>query len=166
MIVSARPRSIKMLATFLQNVCEMLHRHTKVPATLGEQAKDSAGLIVWPWKIVENVAQMNRRLDQSNAKQDELILLPPLDVHFLVLAQSGNTIAGLTLLEIARRATHEEPLILVNGLNVRLLSESIPTRELISIFAAIGLPLSPCLSIVGMIPVAPPESSPQSASNR
>jgi hypothetical protein len=142
-----------MLALFLQSVCTMLQRRTNTTVTLGEQANDSKGLVVWPWRIADNVDSRNVPQGGWNDKQRYSMVLPGLDVYFLVHAKSGITIEGLSLLEMARQAIYEEPLIIVNGLEARLLSVSLNTEELTSIFTAAGLELSPCLCILGRLPI-------------
>jgi hypothetical protein len=152
-VANVSPLNQIMLASFLQSVCNMLQRRTNMPVTLGEQTKDSQGLVVWPWRIADNVHHRNMAQGEWNDNQ-----LPGLDVYFLVLAQSGITIEGLSLLEMARQAIYAEPLIIINGVEAHLLSQALPIEELTSIFTAGGLQLSPCLCIVGSLPIAAPDS--------
>lgn len=153
-----------MLESFLQNVCNMLQRRLNTTVTLGEQANGSIGLFVRPWRIVDNVQPRNMAQSGWSGIERHSVVLPGLDVYFLVLAQSGITIEGLSLLEMARRAIYEEPLIIVNGVEGRLFSQQLSIEELTSIFTAAGLQLAPCLCMVCSLPIEAPDSPANSVS--
>lgn len=142
------------IAELLQSVCELLHRRTNVPATLGLPTDKSEGLFVWPWKITEAEPLRNTSPAGTQGGRDSSPELPPLDVHFLILVRSPIAPQGLSLLELARRAIHETPVVVVGGERAQLLTDVLSTAELTALFTASAQPLTVCLCIRGRLPPA------------
>lgn len=133
------------LVPALTALCESLGSQTGASVGLGRPGDRSAGIYVWPWRLEEDVATRNlplRRVPEAGAAAPAATLV----THVLVLVQPALTPGGLALLETARRAILDQPVLDVSGRRVQIQLTNLSHAELAAIFSAAALPLTICLS--------------------
>lgn len=135
------------LVPALTALCESLGTQTGAAVSLGRPDDSATGIYVWPWKLEEitvSRALSPRRAPggATAAPQDAM------GVHVLVLVRPALTPGGLTLLETARRAIYDQPVLNVAGKRVQILFEPLSHADLAAVFGAAGLPLTICLSVL------------------
>lgn len=135
------------LVPALTALCESLGTQTGAQVTLGRPEDHPAGIYVWPWRIDEDAVPRNvppRRVPEGGMSARHAALI----VHALVLVRPATTPGGLALLETARQAIHDQPVLNVSGKRVQILFEPLSHSELAALFRAAELPLTVCLSVV------------------
>lgn len=134
------------LVPALTALCESLGTQTGATVSLGRPDDSATGIYVWPWKLEENSA--SRSLPPRRSPGVVMPAQDAMGVHVLVLVRPALTPGGLALLETARRAIHDQPVLNVSGKRVHILFEPLSHAELAALFGAAGLPLTICLSVL------------------
>lgn len=135
-----------ILVPALTALCDSLATQTGAQVSLGRPEQEAGGTIyVWPWKLEEQTVARNAvpragLLDKTASGADAMI------VHVLVLMRPAATPEGLALLEMARQAVLDQPIVDVAGRRTQIRLESLSHVDLTGLFNAAGLPLSVCLA--------------------
>lgn len=130
----------------LTALCDRLATRTGAQVSLGRPERDAGGsLYVWPWKLEEQTVARNAvpragQSDRTASGADAMI------VHVLVLMRPAATPEGLALLEMARQAVLDQPIVDVAGRRAQIVLEPLSHIELTGLFNAARLPLSVCLA--------------------
>ena len=102
-----------------------------------DPAADTAGVLVWPWRLEEDAAHRNAR-----AFLDDGIEAPSATVHCLVFARN------LELLDRIRKDLHDIPVIRLEDATVRIQAELLPSETLLTLFMAAKVTPRICLAYI------------------
>lgn len=134
-----------ILVPALTALCDSLSTQTGAQVALGRPEQASGGIIyVWPWRLVED-AVARHAVPRSTGRDTAVPHGSAMVVHVLILVRPATTPEGLALLEMARQALLDQPILDVADRRVQIQFESLPHAELAALFSAAELPLSICL---------------------
>jgi hypothetical protein len=133
------------LASTLAALCDMLRARTGAPVVLGYPDEAIPGIYVWPWKLEEHASHKSspRSKDPAVTGARET---PARNVHFLLLVRPALTADGLLLLDTARQALYDQPILDIAGRKARIQFSPLTQGDLIALFTAASLPVTLCLS--------------------
>ena len=136
-----------MLADLFTAICDMLCKRTGAQVHLGLPGDTDSGVYVWPWRHAEDALANSLVPPNNQPAKPHQLHIGYRNVYFLVLVRPPLTLDGLLLLDLARRAIREEPVILVGKERVQLLISDLPLCDLSSLFLAASQPMSICLNV-------------------
>lgn len=139
------------IASTLNAICDLLRDGTGADVVLGRPQDSPSAIYVWPWRLEDNPYRRNE--PAPGASRGNLPQAPlDANVHFLVVVSPALTNEGLSRLEKARQALHDNPVLNVDGVPAGVVPGELDTGQLVSIFRAAGIPLTICVGAVARIP--------------
>jgi hypothetical protein len=126
------------ISTALSSVVSLLHEKTAQVVHLGSPAESSAALYVWPWQLAEAIDARNMPpvREPGGERADPS---PSVEVRFLLMPGTGPN--QLDTLAHAHHTLSQSPILLVEGVEARIVHAPLTIEQLASLFSAAALKL-------------------------